>query len=71
MGKYVACPYYRYDRDCRIFCEGGVRRFRDRERLRRHRARYCGRIGHYRECAVARKIDRRYEEADYERERDE
>lgn len=62
MPKYVACPFYRYDRKCKIVCEDMTLIFADRGELRRYLEERCGSIKGYKRCVLARKTSDKYEE---------
>jgi len=62
MSKYVACPFYKYDRENKIACEDMTLTFADRKQLRRYLKERCGNIKGYKNCVLARKTNKKYEE---------
>ena len=62
MPKYVACPFYRYDKGCKLVCEDMTIVFRDREQLKKYLNERCGSIKGYQRCVLAQKTNDTYGE---------
>jgi hypothetical protein len=62
MPKWVDCPYYMYDKDNYIKCEGSKKEFKDREELKKHLDKVCGNIGTYGQCEIAAAINKKWED---------
>ena len=71
IGKSVQCPYYRFDIDVRLVCEGITQDvstinliFPDREKLLKHRREQCSRC--WEECPIKLLVDRKRQEDQWE-----
>ena len=66
-GGHVQCPYYKYEGERMIYCEGVTPEtalhlaFRTKDKLRAYRSVYCE--GNYKNCLIAQMLNRKY---DYE-----
>jgi hypothetical protein len=69
ISRSVKCPYYRFDHDVRLVCEGITQDmntinlvFPDRERLLQHRREQCSRC--WEDCPIKGLVDRKRESAE-------
>lgn len=60
MPKKIECPFYMYDRQNMIRCEGSCKNFRDRNALRQYTTDVCGDVHNYKICETAKKLEQMY-----------
>jgi hypothetical protein len=60
--KWVDCPFYMYDKDNYIKCEGGKKVFEEREDLLQFLECICGNVITYKQCDIAVAMNRKWEE---------
>lgn len=59
--KSWACPFFKWDEKCKVHCEGGCVKFRDRREAGDYQDRYCASVTGWKECTMAKSAVEYYE----------
>lgn len=55
------CPFYKFERDLKLHCEGGQVYFKDKEHRKAFLKRNCGSLTGWKTCVLAVHLCRQYE----------
>lgn len=59
--KSWACPFFSWDEKCKVHCEGGCIKFRDRREAGDYQDRYCASVTGWKDCTMAKSAVEYYE----------
>ena len=57
----IQCPFYKFERDRNLYCEGGKIKFMSNEHRKEFISEHCGRLENWRQCTLAMHLNREYE----------